>query len=80
MRLQVFSKYYILAEEGKVDPLACPMHELDKPAIFPLIHWMDEEKLKVMLECKACGYKKQAGLDLYLNLLKRIGEVVSEEL
>jgi hypothetical protein len=72
MRIQVFSKYMQLAQEGKVDFLSCPMHPNDDPATFPLYHRMDEEQLKVVLECYSCGYKKYAGLELYKNLIDKI--------
>ena len=72
MRLQVFSQYYQLAEEGKVPYLSCPMHKDDLSAVFPLLHSMDEVNLKVMLQCKGCGYQQTAGLDLYNAILRRI--------
>jgi len=71
--LKVFSEYYNLALEGKVDFLPCPMHEEDKPAVYPLIH--KEQGDKVMLQCLACGYKNTVGQQLYENVLERIRKV-----
>jgi hypothetical protein len=71
MMIRVFSKYYNLAQAGKVDFLACPMHKEDEPAIFPLIH-EEIENEKIMLHCIACGYKNVAGQQLYENILERI--------
>lgn len=70
MLIQVFSKYYNLAQAGDVEFLACPMHEQDKPAIFPLVH--QDLNGKVMLQCNACGYINIAGQTLYENIIERM--------
>jgi len=75
MRIQVFSEYLQLAQAGKVDFLACPMHPEEK-AIFPLLHKEEEEK--VVLHCLACGYKNTAGYGLYQNILNKIWAIKSE--
>jgi hypothetical protein len=67
---QVFSTYYNLALEGKVEFLSCPMHKEHEPAIFPLVHSSEEDK--VVLHCLACGYKNWAGQQLYENILERV--------
>jgi len=76
MKIQVFSQYYNLAQAGRVEPLACPMHLNDSPAIYPLIH--TEENYKIVLQCLACGYKNIAGLQLYENIKNKIKEAVNE--
>lgn len=70
MRIQVFSEYLQMAQAGKVDFLACPMHKEDEPAIFPLAHKLKDDQ--VVLYCLACGYKNIAGQQLYDNILQRI--------
>lgn len=70
MRIQVFSEYLQMAQAGKLDFLACPMHSEDKPAIFPLTHF--EKNDKIVLQCLACGYKVTAGENLYSSLLHKI--------
>ena len=72
MKIQVFSQYYNLAQEGRVKPLSCPQHKSDEPAIFPLVHKDDNDK--IVLQCLACGYTLIAGQQLYENLLSRITE------
>ena len=76
MKIQVFSQYYNLAQAGRVEPLACPMHESEKPTIFALIH--KEENNKIMLQCIACGYKNFVGQQLYENILNRIEGVAND--
>ena len=76
MRIQVFSEYLQLAQAGKVDFLACPMHKEDEPAIFTLAHTDQDDK--VLLYCLACGYKNIAGQQLYDNLLVRIERAKNE--
>jgi hypothetical protein len=76
MKIQVFSEYYNLAQEGRVKPLSCPQHKDDEPAIFPLIH--TEQNDKIVLKCLACGYKNIAGIQLYENIKNKIKETVSE--
>jgi len=75
MRIQVFSEYLQLAQAGKVDFLACPMHTQEE-AIFPLSHKLEEDK--IVLHCLACGYKNTAGYTLYINLIKLIKAQLSE--
>jgi hypothetical protein len=75
MRIQVFSEYLQLAQAGKVDFLACPMHKQEK-AIFPLSHNLEEDN--IVLHCYACGYKNIAGLTLYNNLITLIKAQLSE--
>ena len=74
MRIQVFSEYLRLAQAGKVDFLACPMHQEDKPLIYELLH--KEEDNKIVLYCLACGYKNKAGLTLYNNLITLIEDAI----
>jgi hypothetical protein len=69
MRIQVFSEYLQLAQAGKVNFLACPMHTQEE-AIFPLSHQLEDDK--VVLHCLACGYKNTAGSTLYNNLITLI--------
>ena len=76
MRIQVFSEYLQLAQAGRVNFLACPMHEEDKLVIFELLH--KEENGKIVLYCLACGYKNIAGLTLYNNLITLIKAQLSE--
>jgi len=76
MKIQVFSQYYNLAQAGRVEPLACPMHKSEEPIIFTLIH--KEENNKIMLQCIACGYKNFVGQQLYENILKRIEGVIND--
>lgn len=75
MRIQVFSEYLQLAQAGKVDFLACPMHTTEE-AVFPLTHQLEEDK--IVLHCYACGYKNTAGYTLYNNLIKLIEAQMSE--
>lgn len=70
MRLQVFSEYLQMAQEGKVNFLSCPMHSLEE-AVFPLVHKLNEED-KIMLHCMACGYKNLVGEETYNYILKII--------
>lgn len=72
MKIQVFSEYYNLAQEGRVKPLSCPQHKNDEPAIFQLIH--KEENDNIVLSCLACDYHVVAGLQLYENILSQITE------
>ena len=76
MMLQVFSEYLQMAQAGKLDFLACPMHIEDKPAVFPLLHKEDGEK--VVLYCLACSYKNIAGQQLYDNIKEKIRRVKNE--
>lgn len=73
MRIQVFSEYLQLAQAGRVNFLACPMHT-EEEAIFPLNHSLTDQD-KVLLECFACGYKNIAGQTLYNNILESIKNV-----
>jgi Tat protein secretion system quality control protein TatD with DNase activity len=75
MRIQVFSEYLQLAQAGKVNFLACPMHT-NEEAVFPLIHQQEEED--IVLHCYACGYKNIAGYTLYNNLITLIKAQLSE--
>jgi len=70
MLIQVFSEYLQLAQAGKVNFLACPMH-LEEEAVFPLFHRLTDQD-KIILECYACNYKNIAGQQLYDNLIKLI--------
>jgi hypothetical protein len=74
---QVFSAYYNLALEGKVDFLACPMHQGDEPAVFPLIHSSEDEK--IVLHCLACGYRNWAGQQLYENILEKVKRFTNDD-
>lgn len=81
MKVQVFSQYFKLAEEGKVNFLFCPnlSHTEDIAnfdAYFVLTH--TEENGKVVLQCLACGYKQTAGIQLYENILQKIKEVEND--
>ncbi len=73
MKIQVFSQYYNLAQEGRVEPLSCPMHKEYEPAIYPLIH--KEINNRIILECLACGYKNLVGQQLYELIIKKIEKV-----
>jgi hypothetical protein len=75
MRIQVFSEYLQLAQAGRVNFLACPMHPTEE-AVFPLVHQQEDDK--IVLHCYACGYKNTAGYGLYNNLLKLIEAEMSE--
>ncbi len=70
MRIQVFSEYLQLAQAGRVNFLACPMHKENEDAVFQLMH--SEENEKIVLQCFACGYKITAGQQLYENLINLI--------
>ena len=76
MHIQVFSEYLQLAQAGKVDFLACPMHKEDD-AIFKLVH--QDEDDKITLNCFACGYKITAGIVLYDHILAKIAEANESE-
>jgi hypothetical protein len=76
MHIQVFSEYYNMAQAGKVDFLACPMHK-EEDAIFQLVH--QDENDKIILNCFACGYKITAGVVLYETILARIAEANESE-
>jgi len=71
MRIQVFSRYYNLAQAGVVKPLACPNHEKEKPLVYDLIHFMGNDD-KIRLKCLACNYEQIAGIQLYENILKEL--------
>jgi hypothetical protein len=77
--IRIFSKYYNMAQEGKVDFLSCPMHLVDQltdePVIFPLYPHESEDQSKVVLQCLACGYKITAGQQLYENIIERIRRI-----
>ena len=75
MQIQVLSEYNNLALEGKVEQLSCPLHIEDAPAIFPLMHSLDNEQ--IMLQCLACGAKYKVGQQLYDNIVKKIAEVTN---
>ena len=77
MRIQVFSEYYNLAQAGKLKFPACPYHEEDKPAIFDLIHKMEDDE-RISLNCNACGYKTYPGIDFYNKIIKKIMAVNNE--
>ena len=81
MKIQVFSQYYNLAQAGKLDFLACPMHE-DDFKTFAVRYELEhrEEKDKIVLHCKACGYKNIVGQQLYENIIERIKKVENEKL
>jgi hypothetical protein len=72
MKIQIFSEYYNLAQEGRVKPLSCPQHKDDEPVIFPLVH--KDENEKIVLHCLACNYSVTAGQQLYENILSQITE------
>lgn len=76
MEIQAFSTYLQLAQAGKVDFLACPMHIVDSPAIFPLLH--KEENNKVVLHCLACGYKNTPGEQVHRYILDQIKKAENE--
>ena len=75
MRIQTFSTYSQLAQEGKVDFLSCPMHP-EEEAIFQLMHL--EENDKIVLQCLACGYKNIPGQQLYENLIEKIKRATND--
>ena len=76
MKIQLFSEYYNMAQEGRVKPLSCPQHKNDELAIFPLVH--TEQNDKIVLHCLACGYSQTAGQQLYENILSQIAETKNE--
>lgn len=76
MQIQVFSEYLQLAQAGKVNFLACPMHK-NEDATFQLVH--QDENNKITLNCFACGYKVTAGIVLYETILARIAEANESE-
>ena len=66
MLIQVFSEYLKLAQAGKVNFLACPMHPLET-AVFPLYHNLDK-KDRIVLTCHACDFKDIPGQAMYENI------------
>lgn len=66
MLIQVFSEYAKIAEAGRAKALTCPMHEEE---IYNLYHQMDEHDT-ITLECYACSYKINVGIQLYENIKK----------
>jgi len=81
MKIQVFSQYYKLATEGKVNFLSCPneSHKEDKK-LFNAIYFLHHKEVndKIVLYCMSCGYEQIAGLQLYENILKKIEETENE--
>jgi C4-type Zn-finger protein len=79
MKIQIFSQYYNLAMQGRVEFLSCPMHEEDYQ-IFAVKYALEhkEENNKVMLYCTNCGYKNIPGQQLYENVLKIIERVEND--
>jgi len=77
MRIQVFSEYYNLAQAGKLKFPACPHHEEYKPAIFDLIHKLENDG-QISLNCLACGYKMFPGIAFYHKILKEIESAKNE--
>ena len=79
MRIQVFSTYYQLAREGKVDFLSCPMHPEDYE-IFKVKYALEhkEENDRIVLYCTNCGYKNMPGQELYDNIIEKIKKVENE--
>jgi hypothetical protein len=76
MKIQVFSQYYKMAQEGKVNFLFCPKHKDDYEIFnvrYELMH--KEENDSIVLYCINCGYNQTAGLQLYENLIEKIKEV-----
>ena len=70
MKIQVFSQYYNLAQAGRVEPLACVMHEDEPGIIYPLIH--KEEDERIVLQCLSCGAKIKPSERLYKDMIKDI--------
>jgi hypothetical protein len=73
MRIQVFSEYLQQAQAGNVEFLACPYHNDDAPAIFPLVHLEEEDK--IILQCYACDFKMYVGITLYNQILDRLNKL-----
>jgi len=76
MKIQVFSQYFKLAQEGKVKFLSCPNHKEDYEIFrvkYALLH--KEEDDTIILYCTNCGYQQTAGLQLYENIIKEIEKV-----
>jgi hypothetical protein len=71
MLIQVFSEYLQLAQAGRVNFLACPMHQEDPEITYQLIHRLTPEE-EIVLDCFACGYKKKIGIDFYNSILEKI--------
>ena len=76
--IKVFSEYLQLAQAGKVDFLACPMHQEDAPAVFPLTHKQLGDD-GVILECYACHYKLVPGTLMYDQLIKVLEKMSPEK-
>jgi hypothetical protein len=68
MRHQVFSRYYQLSLENKVEPLLCEYVN----HTGPLLPKYDFDKDQTYLECLECQGKKYPGLNLYYQLIDRI--------
>jgi hypothetical protein len=70
--IQVFSEYLQLAQAGKVNFLACPMHPEDGD-LYHLSHYLDARE-RIVLTCYACGYKNIVGKTLYDIIYKLVAE------
>lgn len=68
MRHQVFSRYYQLSLEGKVEPLRC-LYENHTLTLMPKYNFEDEV---TYLECPECFDKIYPGQSLYFKLIDRI--------
>lgn len=76
MKIQVFSQYYKLGLEGRVDLLSCPKHKEDYE-IFKVKYALEhkEENNQIVLYCINCGYEQTAGIQLYENLIEKIKRI-----
>jgi hypothetical protein len=70
MRIQIFSKYYNLAQAGRVKPLACVMHQEEPDLTYELIH--KDEDGQIVLQCLACGARVIPSQRLYEEMIKDI--------
>jgi hypothetical protein len=68
LKIQVVSKYLLLAEEGLVSKVDCP---LDQGLLMCNINEIDE----IFLYCLSCEYKKIIGYKLYSEMEKALENV-----
>lgn len=68
MRIQVFNLYQEMAEKGNFEILVCPQHEDKIYILYPFINQYDD----IFLECWACSFKLQPGIEMYRVLLEKL--------
>ena len=70
MNIKFIWKYQELADQGKVEPLFCPMHE-DK--IYELMaHAVEPDGVE--LRCNACKYVLTPGVAFYDKIIRKLVE------